>query len=120
MIHQIGTLSLLRSTRHLNFGIPSAFVIRISSFLNLPRFGARQSLCPAGTELFSRGGFHVGNEAAIRLPLPRNLLLIFPETDRPSCKISGAESRRFRNLGAHEPNTEQGGLALHQEIVSTS
>src|SRR5947208_4461980 len=117
MIHQIGTLSLLRSTRHLNFGIPSAFVTRISSFLKLPRFGARQSLCPAGTELFSRGGFHGGNEATIHLPLPRNLLLIFPEADRQSRQISGAKGRRFRNLAAHDRMTEQVGLELPEEIV---
>src|SRR2546430_6565301 len=105
MIHQIRTLSLLRSTRHLNFGIPSAFVIRISSFLNLPRFGARQSLCPAGAELFSRGGFHGGDKKTIHPPLGGGFPPVFSKNYAPTRQAGRAAGRPFPKPGRAGPHT---------------
>src|SRR6266545_7438355 len=76
-----------------------------------------ERLPPAGLELLALRGFHRVREAAVDLPLRRDLLLVLPVADRQTREIRRAQRRGLGDFRPHYGYTQQVRLKLHQQIV---
>src|SRR5437899_9649238 len=82
-----------------------------------PSFGPLERLAPPGLELLALCRLHRVREAAIHLPLRRDLFLVLPVADRQSREIRRPQRRGLGDFGPYYGNSEEVRLELHQEDV---
>src|SRR5438034_11810712 len=89
----------------------------LASLRRFPSLGALERLAPAGLELLAPRWLHRVGEAAVDLPLRRDLLLVLPVADGQPGQIRGAQRRRLGNLRPHRGNAQQVRLELHRTVA---